>query len=251
MYEEDRKNPMTAGSLGLPADEQLMGNNTDPQGDSVEGNVLTFKNPNAGGNTIAMQAFVQDPKANPLMNDSGKINIYSAALDTYIQNHDFPADDKANATPIPSYAKEWWGADTRTSDYPLCGFDFHYRGRQHSAWGNIDTLLELNPQELWINPTDAQSRGIASGDTVKIKSMPVDGYCSGGVTTMQAKVTPKVIPGSVCFPHAAWHNADMSGATPDDRVDSGGCDNTLSSHRGSMYAKGNATKTYLVQISKA
>ncbi len=36
------------------------------------------------------------------------------------------------------------------------------------AQGNIDVLQQACPQEVWINPIDAQARGIRHGDTVRV-----------------------------------------------------------------------------------
>ncbi len=204
--------------------------------DAMKMGVYTRKNPK--GATIVMESFRKDPIANPLDTPSGKIEIYSEALATHIAAHEFAEDD--HVTPIPTYVPEWFGAETTTDEYPLQLSGFHYRGRLHSSWGGVEVLKELNPQEAWINPTDAESRGISQGDTVRIKN-------EFGETEMLAKVTPRVIPGTVATPQGAWHNADMAG----DRVDKGGCINTLTTHRPSPFAKGNPQHTNICQIMKA
>lgn len=198
--------------------------------------VYTRKNPK--GAVIAMEAFRQDPKANPLETPSGKIEIYSEALATYIDNHEFLSDDFV--APIPVYAPEWYGAETTTDEYPLQLTGFHYRGRLHSSWGGVEILKELNPQELWVNPSDAAERGIVQGDTVRVKN-------EFGETELLAKVTPRVVPGTVAMAQGAWHDADMSG----DRVDKGGCINTLTTHRPSPFSKGNPQHTNICQVTKA
>ncbi len=52
--------------------------------------------------------------------------------------------------------------------YPLQLTGFHYKARTHSSYGNIDILQQACPQEIWINPIDAQARGIQHGDTVRV-----------------------------------------------------------------------------------
>lgn len=52
--------------------------------------------------------------------------------------------------------------------YPLQLTGFHYKARTHSSYGNIDVLQQACPQEVWINPIDAQARGIRHGDTVRV-----------------------------------------------------------------------------------
>ena len=110
----------------------------------------------------------------------------------------------------------------------------------HSSWGGVEILKELNPQEAWINPSDAEPRGIKQGDLVRVKNQ-------FGEIELLAKVTPRVIPGTVATAQGAWHDADMNG----DRVDKGGCINTLTTHRPSPFAKGNPQHTNICQVAKA
>ena len=50
-----------------------------------------------------------------------------------------------------------------------------------------------------------------------------------------------------CISQGAWHDADMYG----DRVDKGGCINTLTTHRPSPLAKGNPQHSNICQVTKA
>ena len=204
--------------------------------EAMEMGVYTRKNP--AGAVIAMAEFRADPVANPLDTPSGKIEIYSEALADYIAAHEFADDDFV--APIPVYAPEWYGAETVTDEFPLQLSGFHYRGRLHSSWGGVEILKELNPQEAWINPADAAERGIEQGDTVRVENQ-------FGAMELLAKVTPRVIPGTVACAQGAWHDADMNG----DRVDKGGCINTLTTHRPSPFAKGNPQHTNICQVTKA
>lgn len=68
-----------------------------------------------------------------------------------------------------------------------------------------------------------------------------------GELTIEAKVTPRIIPGVVAIPQGAWHDADMAG----DRVDHGGCINTLTTQRPSPIAKGNPQHSNIGQVEKA
>jgi len=187
---------------------------------------------------IALEAFRADPVANPLMTPSGKIEIYSEALDQYIQTHEFADDDFV--APVPVYATEWYGVETTTDEYPLVCSGFHYRGRLHSSWGFDEQLKAANPQEAWINPVDAEERGIAQGDTIRVKNQ-------FGEIELLAKVTGRTTPGVVCISQGAWHDADMNG----DRVDKGGSINTLTTLRPSPLAKGNPQHTNICQVTKA
>lgn len=191
-----------------------------------------------GNKKIALEAFRADPVANPLKTPSGKIEIYSEALDQYIQTHEFADDDFV--APVPVYATEWYGVETTTDEYPLVCSGFHYRGRLHSSWGFDEQLKAANPQEAWINPVDAEERGIAQGDTIRVKNQ-------FGEIELLAKVTGRTTPGVVCISQGAWHDADMNG----DRVDKGGSINTLTTLRPSPLAKGNPQHTNICQVTKA
>ena len=204
--------------------------------DAMKMGVYTRKNPK--GAVVVMDKFREDPEANPLATPSGKIEIYSEKLATYIEQHDFREDDFV--APIPVYCPEWYGAETTTDEFPLQLTGFHYRGRLHSSWGGIEILKELNPEEAWINPSDAEARGIKQGDQVRVKNQ-------FGEVQVLAKVTPRVVPGVVAMAQGAWHNADMKG----DRVDFGGCINTLTTHRPSPLAKGNPQHTNICQVRRA
>lgn len=123
--------------------------------------------------------------------------------------------------------------------YPLQLTGFHYKARTHSSYGNIDVLQQACPQEVWINPIDAQARGIRHGDTVRV-------FNNNGEMLIAAKVTPRILPGVTAIGQGAWLKADMFG----DRVDHGGSINILTSHRPSPLAKGNPSHSNLVQIEK-
>ena len=191
-----------------------------------------------GEKKVSMQAFREDPEANPLSTPSGKIEMYSESLDQYIQTHEFADDDFV--APVAVYAPEWYGIETTTDEYPLLCSGFHYRGRLHSSWGFDEQLKAANPQEVWINPVDAESRGIAQGDTVQVTN-------EFGTIQLLAKVTNRTTPGVVCISQGAWHDADMNG----DRIDKGGSINTLTTLRPSPLAKGNPQHTNICQVVKA
>ncbi|KDU65837.1 molybdopterin dinucleotide binding domain protein [Escherichia coli 5-172-05_S3_C1] len=109
----------------------------------------------------------------------------------------------------------------------------------HSTYGNIDLLKAACRQEVWINPIDAQKRGIANGDMVRV-------FNHRGEVRLPAKVTPRILPGVSAMGQGAWHEANMSG----DKIDHGGCVNTLTTLRPSPLAKGNPQHTNLVEIEK-
>lgn len=193
---------------------------------------------------IGLEKFRLDPQANPLKTSSGKIELFSAKLLKDTEGWELSDGDTlkplTTLPPVPVYIPEWYGVETTTPEYPLVLTGFHYRGRIHSSWGFIPELKEVNPQEAWINPSDASNRGIKQGDKVLVSN-------EFGSIELLAKVTPRVIQGVVAIAQGAWHDADMFG----DRIDKGGNINTLTTQRPSPLSKGNPQHTNICQISKA
>lgn len=187
---------------------------------------------------VAFKAFREDPAANPLDTPSGKIEIYSARLAQIAASWELKPDEIIDPLPIYAAGFEGW-EDPARKQYPLQLFGFHYKARTHSSYGNIEVLQQACPQEVWINPIDAQRRGIASGDKVRV-------FNGRGQMHIPAKVTPRIMPGVVAMGQGAWLKADMFG----DKVDHGGSVNILTSSRPSPLAKGNPQHTNLVQIEK-
>ena len=91
-----------------------------------------------------------------------------------------------------------------------------------------------------MNPADADARGIKDGDTVKV-------FNDRGEIRILAKVTPRAMPGHVFIPQGSWHDADMSG----DRIDYGGCINTLTIAKPTPLGKCNPQHSNIGQVEKA
>ena len=187
---------------------------------------------------VGMKDFRDDPAKNPLKTPSGKIEIYSEELDKLAA--EWELEDGDAITPIPSFLPGYEGYGSATEEFPLYCSGFHYKSRTHSSFGFIEELNQACRQQLWINPLDAESRGIAHGDMCAVTS-PV------GETRIEAKVTPRIVPGTIGIPQGAWHQAAMDG----DRVDTGGCVNTLTTYRPSPLAKGNGVHSIIAQVAKA
>ncbi len=188
---------------------------------------------------IGLKAFRDDPEAHPLGTPSGKIEIYSEQLATIAETWELEAGEEIH--PIPVF---WPGPDgygSVTDEYPLYCSGFHHKSRTHSSFGFIDVLEQAARQQMWINPKDAASRNIENGDTCFVKS-PV------GKILIEARVTNRIIPGTVGIPQGAWHDADMDG----DCIDKGGCINTLCTYRPTPLAKGNGpAHSIIVEVAKA
>ncbi|MEC4728663.1 molybdopterin-dependent oxidoreductase [Shewanella sp. D64] len=189
------------------------------------------------GEGIVMDKFIASPVENALNTPSGKIEIYSERLAQMSENWVLPEGDIISA--IPKFCDTWEGArDTVTQEkYPLQMIGHHTKGRTHSSFHNIPWLREAVEDAVWMNPIDADSRGLKSGDTVIVNSK------RGSVRTV-TKVTPRIMPGVTSLPQGAWFK-------PENGVDIGGNINSITSLRPSPLAKGNPQHTNLVQIKKA
>ncbi len=180
---------------------------------------------------IALADFRADPEENPLPTPSGKIEIFSIAK--------WEANDPDEIPPIASYIPEWEGPEAElVSKYPLQIQGHHYHPRSHSTYDNIPWLRESMPQRLFMNPIDAEPRGIKDGDLVRV-------FNDRGTVEIPVRVTKRIMPGVVDLPQGAWYAPDSNG------VDRGGCINTLTSHTPTPFAKGTSQHTGLVEVEKA
>ncbi|MGV9189103.1 DMSO/selenate family reductase complex A subunit [Arcanobacterium canis] len=207
------------------------------------------------GSVVSMKDFRDDPVANPLPTPSGKIEIYSQRLEQMAKKWTFDefreAREGDRLSPLPEYVATWEGAlDVRDSAHPIQLIGHHFKARTHSTYGNVDWLREAHIQTVWINPMDAQARGIKNGDEVFV-------YNDRGTVKIPAKVTDRIAPGVASLPQGAWYQpvpasevAPPKGANQKMPVDIGGNTNTLSALHPSPLARGNAVHTIAVQITK-
>jgi anaerobic dimethyl sulfoxide reductase subunit A len=110
--------------------------------------------------------------------------------------------------------------------------------RSHSTHDNIDWLEEAFPQRVFMNPIDAEARGIADGDDVHV-------FNQFGEMIIPVRVTPRLMPGVVDIPQGGWYTPDSNG------IDRRGAINVLTTHRPTPYAFGNPQHTVMVQVEKA
>ncbi|MHA3760273.1 dimethylsulfoxide reductase subunit A [Yersinia enterocolitica] len=196
-----------------------------------------FKKRDPAGHYVAYKAFRADPVANPLTTPSGKIEIYSAELAQIAATWELQPDDVID--PLPVYAAGFESFDDPLNQkYPLQLTGFHYKARTHSTYGNVEVLKAACRQEMWINPLDARERDIKNGDIVRI-------FNGRGEVQINAKVTPRMMPGVVALGEGAWYSPD------ENRIDRAGSINVLTTQRPSPLAKGNPSHTNLVQVTKA
>ena len=94
-------------------------------------------------------------------------------------------------------------------------------------------------EPIWINPVDAEERGIKDGDVVKI-------FNERGIVLVGARVWERIMPGVVYVDHGARHDPLVPG-----KVDRGGAINTITPNGlTSKNCCGQATSGYLVDVQK-
>jgi anaerobic dimethyl sulfoxide reductase subunit A len=177
---------------------------------------------------VAFQAQIEDPKNNPFETPSGKIEIFSqrvADLDTPL------------CPPIPKYMQVPEDrSDPLFEKYPLQLLTPHPKNRVHSELYKVEWLREVERHQAWINPVDAEARGIVDGDEILV-------FNDRGRVSIPAWVTERIKPGVISIFEGAWYSPDKQG------VDRGACANTLTRD---AYSGGGAAvlNTSLVQVEK-
>jgi anaerobic dimethyl sulfoxide reductase subunit A len=177
---------------------------------------------------VAFRKEIEDPENTPFRTPSGKIEIYSQTL-AEMNDPELP--------PIPKYIEPWESPNDQLSrKHPLQLITTHFKRRAHSQFDNLPWLEEFLPQAISINNSDAVPRGIRDGDFVRV-------FNGRGALIIRAKLTERIIPGTVEIPQGAWYKPDENG------VDRGGSANILTK---STISPGGAvpTNTCLVQVEK-
>ncbi|WP_248737056.1 molybdopterin-dependent oxidoreductase [Neobacillus rhizosphaerae] len=166
---------------------------------------------------IAYKDFIDDPVKNPVSSESGKFEIYCKAINE--------ASKKAftEIAPIPKYEPRTEGYESTFSDwkkkkkgkYPFQVFNPHYLRRSHSTFDNVPQLREAWPNPVYLSRSDADEKGIKTGDTVMLSN-------EYGKTLRPALVVETLMPGTIALPHGSWVDLDEK-----DKVDRAGADNML------------------------
>ncbi|MDR1184230.1 MAG: molybdopterin-dependent oxidoreductase [Coriobacteriales bacterium] len=162
--------------------------------------------------------FRNDPEGNPLSTKSGKLEIYCSELKRIFEAFNFETDVKC----IPYYRKTKHSYEDSFTDwenkakgpYPIQIVTPHSVRGTHSCLNDLPWLRRAHPREFIMNASDAQARGLKTGDTVLITSQ----Y---GSILRNVMVTQSVMPGVAQVWHGSWDDFDEDG------IDRGGCSNTL------------------------
>lgn len=177
---------------------------------------------------VAFAAQIRDPENHRFTTPSGKIEIYSMVLAAKPDPYGL-----GRIPPIPT----WIEPVAPEPQHPLMLCSPKSRARTHSIHGNQPLLARVDPDDLWMNPTDAAARGIADGQTVRI-------FNDRGSTLLPVKVTARIAPGVVSIKEGAWFTPDAAG------TDTTGCANALAADR-SAPCGATTYNTNLVEVERA
>lgn len=187
-----------------------------------------------------LRGFISDPEANALKTTTGKLEIYCQALSDWIAKNGFNTKDPLPKyeTPIEGYEHTFADWERKVKgDYPLQLYTIHYQRRSHSSFDNVPWLREAFPQELFLNPIDAASRGIKNGDIVKVAS-------KHGAVIRPVLLSNRVMPGVVILGQGAWSQVDEASG-----IDMAGATNTLNGDHATGQGH-TGHNTCIVQVEK-
>ena len=185
---------------------------------------------------ILYSGFRADPVANALKTPSGKIELYSERI------AGFGYDD---CPPLATWLapREWLGADL-ARQYPLHLLTIQPPDRLHGQLdpGPVSLGNKIAGRErVMLNPADAASRGLDTGDVVRIHNDR--GECLAGV-----QVDAGTAPGVAVMATGAWYDPVDNG---EQALDRHGNPNVLAFDAGtSRLAQGPSALSVLVEIEK-
>ncbi len=199
----------------------------------LKGDILQIADP--APDAVFLEAFRNDPTANPLNTPSGKIELASDIIAA------FGYDD------CPGQAT--WLAPRGLKTAPACGHPLRLLSGQpetrlHSQHdgGTFSVSRKIQGREpVLINPLDAGRRGIEDGDVVLLRNPR--GRCLAG-----AVVTDAISAGAVFLWTGAWYDPDLS---EPHHMDRHGNPNVLTHDlRTSRLSQGTAAHSAFVEIEK-
>ncbi len=153
----------------------------------------------------------------PLQTKSGKIEIYSYVIGDESQRGKLHVDDFGrlidnlpndwrDLPPIPAYQPMYRGMDhPDLRRFPLFLLSAYSRYRNHTTFWNVPLLRgDCYRHAVWMNPADAQARGIKDGGLARV-------FNDKGVAVVPAYVTSRILPGMIVIHHGGQYTPDRDG----------------------------------------
>ena len=163
----------------------------------------------------AYSAFIESGE--PLQTKSGKIEIYSYVIGDESQRGELHVDDFGrlidnlpndwrDLPPIPAYQPMYRGMDhPDVRRFPLFLLSAYSRYRNHTTFWNVPLLRgDCYRHAVWMNPADAQARGIKDGELLRV-------FNNKGVAVVPAYVTSRILPGMIVIHHGGQYTPDRDG----------------------------------------
>jgi len=158
---------------------------------------------------LQFSAFNKSPTANPLKTQSGLVEMYSNVVATQF--------GASSPYALAQYVTPTEGSTNPLfPTYPLIMLTPHPKNGRHSQWQNIgwvrtnDQMFRNGYRTMYINPVDANARGITDGMVVQVFNQRASTICT-------ATVTQRIMPGCLYIYEGAWYQPQTPGnpASPD------------------------------------
>lgn len=197
---------------------------------------VEFPVTDAGRSFVRYADFREDPLLEPLGTPTGLIEIFSRNIEK-MEYDDCP--------PHPTWIEPLERLEGPTAEYPLHVATSHPNSRLHSQLAG--TVLRAgyavaDREPCLISPADAEARGIADGDVVRV-------FNGRGQTLAGAVVTDSIRPGVIRVCEGGWYDPVEPGV--DGSLCAYGDINTLTPDLGtSSLAQGNCGHTVIGDVEK-
>jgi anaerobic dimethyl sulfoxide reductase subunit A len=115
-------------------------------------------------------------------------------------------NDWRDLPPIPAYQPMYRGMDhADVRRFPLFLLSAYSRYRNHTTFWNVPLLRgDCYRHAVWMNPADAQARGIKDGELLRV-------FNDKGVAVVPAYVTSRILPGMIVIHHGGQYTPDRDG----------------------------------------
>lgn len=168
-----------------------------------------------------MSWYWAQPEGSGLVTPSGKVEIFASPIAEWYGEND------PEISPIPKWYDPKVLRPNTWGKYPLIGLLDHAKHRYHTMMEDVAWLRELEKvnvggyeyEPAYMNPVDAASRGIKTGDIVRAYNNVAEILCG-------AVLTERVIPGTVRISYASFYDP-VDPKKPS--LDKGGSSNVLAS----------------------
>jgi anaerobic dimethyl sulfoxide reductase subunit A len=159
-------------------------------------------------------SFIENPAEHPLDTPSGKIEISSVSY------------GKTGRPPWPEYQPL-----NKPENLPLMMVTPHGRLRINSTGSNVEWIRKSEPIRLYMNPADAESRGITEGQQVQVTG-------ETGTMSVPLAITVDIMPGVVSCIQGGWFAGEDDCSV-----------NRVTSLEPTMPSIGTRTHTVFVEVS--